>query len=187
MSVQATTLRGCTPASPAESMQRAFAASELAIPDVRPFSDLTRLRAAAWRGTVGVQTSRMLYRHYALSQRVNEAWLQRKHAYSDAHYVDYGESCMHFRQSNDPVCPPKDRVWSVRSEACGGIVLAGFTSAGTRSELPCIVRVLKAPWYGSMHAFSLQPWSVPSHVTRHFCDELASHNLSERLCAFALL
>jgi hypothetical protein len=59
----------------AESLQMAFSASELAIADMKPFFDLTRLRAATC---------------------------------SEAHYVDYGEICMHFRQSHDPVCPSRD-------------------------------------------------------------------------------
>jgi hypothetical protein len=50
----------------------------------------------------------MLYTHHALAQRVNETRLRRKRACSDAHYVDYGEGGMHFRQSHDPVCPLTD-------------------------------------------------------------------------------
>jgi hypothetical protein len=53
-------------AAAAESLQMAFAAPELAIADVRPCSDLTRLRAGTWGITLEVQTSGRLHMHYAL-------------------------------------------------------------------------------------------------------------------------
>ena len=66
----------------AESLQMVFAASELAIVDVEPCLDLARLRAATWKGVLGVQTSGRLHRHYALECRAIAAGLQRKYACS---------------------------------------------------------------------------------------------------------
>ena len=69
-------------AAAAESLQIAFAASELAIADVKLYLDLTRFRTATWKGVLGAQTGERLHRHYVLKCRAIAAGPQRKHACS---------------------------------------------------------------------------------------------------------
>jgi hypothetical protein len=131
-------------AAAAESLQMACAASELAIADVKPFIDLTRPGAATWKGVLGVQTDGRLHRPYALRYHASAAGLQREHACS-GRIVSIAEkaACLFDNPTTLSVLPKTVEHAPQKPAEQQPI---GFTSAGTRSTLPCIGCVSTTPW-----------------------------------------
>ena len=171
----------------AESLQMVFAASELAIVDVEPCLDLARLRAATWKGVLGVQTSGRLHRHYALDCRAIAAGLQRKYACSGP-IVSIAEkvACLFDNPMTLSVLPKTAE--HAHTDQRSNSRLDSYA----RGRAVCIavlrVRIDDTMVTLRVHiCLPLQSRFDPSIVIHHLVHGSAWHTLSEHIRAFALL